>query len=394
MQAASLVAFAASCRLPGAQFACQLLEPCDLPDLSSRPARRPMSAERPDTKELAVSRIKLRHFRCFEQCELEFAPNTNFIIGPNARGKTSILEGVCILLRLQSPRVSTLARVIQHDRRGFVTDGFFGQRHLQFYYSRERKKLALDGVEQSTAREWLQIARVMWFGNEDIEIVRGAAEQRRRFLDFVAAQRDPGYAQTLRAYQHALRSRNHLLKQPTLRWREIAAFDVPLLEHGAALTQARRELLTLLQNASEPAHLEISGRSEVLRLDYVPGTGEDFAAALGAARAEDARLRQSTVGPHRDDVRFFINGVSTDDASEGQQRTLVLALKAGACRLLEQHFGVPPVLLIDDIFGELDSARRNALLAALPAAAQRIITTTQLQWIPSTAGMHVIDLGP
>ena len=179
---------------------------------------------------LAVSRLHLRHFRCFEQFEAEFAPGVNFIIGPNARGKTSLLEAVCILLRLQSPRVSQLARVVQHGRRGFVTDGFFGARHLQFYYGTQRKKLALDGVEQPGAREWLQLARVMWFGNDDIELVRGSAEKRRRFLDFVAVQRDATYRASLRAFEHALRSRNHLLKQPSPRWREIAAFDAPLLE--------------------------------------------------------------------------------------------------------------------------------------------------------------------
>jgi DNA replication and repair protein RecF len=304
-----------------------------------------------------------------------------------------MLEGVCILLRLQSPRVATLARVIQHQRRGFVTDGYFGSRHLQFYYSRERKKLALDGVEQSGAREWLQIGRAIWFGNEDIEIVRGAGEQRRRFLDFVGVQWSSGYQVTLRAYQHALRSRNHLLKQPTQRWREIAAFDAPLIEHGNALTQARRELGHALQPLCSAAHLAISRHAETLAIAYIPGGTDDFAAALGEARSEDARLRQTTVGPHRDDLGFGLNGVSSDDASEGQQRTLVLSLKVGAARLLEQKAGIPPVLLIDDIFGELDTDRRNALLAALPATSQRIITTTQLTWVPSTAGMHVVNLG-
>ena len=91
--------------------------------------------------------LKLRHFRCFEQFETEFAQGTNFIVGPNAHGKTSLLEAACILLRLQSPRITQLARVVQHGRRGFVTDGFHGARHLQFYFSPERKKLALDQRE-------------------------------------------------------------------------------------------------------------------------------------------------------------------------------------------------------------------------------------------------------
>ena len=168
---------------------------------------------------------------------MEFAPGLNFIVGPNAHGKTSLLEAACILLRLQSPRVTRLAHVIQHERRGFVVDGYFGPRHLQFYFSRERKKLALDEVEQKNAREYLEIARVVYFANSDIELVRGSGEARRRFLDFVAAQRDGTYRQALRDYERALRSRNLLLKSASPRWREIAAFDEPLLSRGQRVTR-------------------------------------------------------------------------------------------------------------------------------------------------------------
>ncbi len=340
-----------------------------------------------------LGRLTLRHFRCFAQFETEFAPGTNFIVGPNAHGKTSLLEAACILLRLQSPRVTQLARVVQHGRRGLVTDGWHGARHMQFYFGTERKKLALDSVEQTNAKEWLQIARVVWFGNDDIELVRGGAEKRRRFLDFVAVQRDAAYRSELRAFEHALRSRNHLLKQPSQRWREIAAFDQPLIGHGSYVSAARRNLITELQAESDAAHRAISGARESLRLDYAPGDGGDFAGTLAAAQREDARLRQTTIGPHRDDVHFALNDLSADDASEGQQRTLVLALKLGAARLLEGHFGTPPLLLLDDIFGELDPQRRNALLAALPANAQRIITTTHLDWMPDAEAAHVLRLG-
>ena len=340
-----------------------------------------------------LGRLTLRHFRCFEQFEAEFAPGTNFIVGPNARGKTSLLEAACILLRLQSPRITQLARVVQHARRGFVTDGFHGARHLQFYFGTERKKLALDSVEQTNAKQWLQIARVVWFGNDDIELVRGSAEKRRRFLDFTAMQRDAGYRSELRAFEHALRSRNHLLKQPSQRWREIAAFDRPLIEHGNYVSAARGKLITDLQTESAAAHHAISGARESLRPEYAPGDGGDFAATLSAAQREDARLRQTTTGPHRDDVHFFLNDLSADDASEGQQRTLVLALKLGAARLLARHFGTPPLLLLDDIFGELDPQRRNALLAALPADSQRIITTTHLDWMPDAGEARVLRLG-
>ena len=340
-----------------------------------------------------LTSLKVRHFRCFEQFEWELGSGSNFIIGPNAHGKTSLLEAACILLRLQSPRVASLARVVQHERRGFVVDGYFAQRHLQFYYSTQRKKLALDSVEQTNSKEWLQLGRVVWFGNEDIELARGGAEKRRKFLDFIGTQRDAGYRTSLRAFEHALRSRNHLLKQPSQRWREIAAFDGPVLQHGDYVRTVRHGLLAELQADADAAHFAISGQRESLRLEYVPGDHGDFAAALAAAKVEDARLRQTTIGPHRDDVRFFLNQLPADDASEGQQRTLVLALKLCATRLLERHFGTPPLLLLDDIFGELDPVRRNALLAALPPAAQKVITTTHLDWMPDAGDGRVLKLG-
>ncbi|HYR59512.1 MAG TPA: DNA replication and repair protein RecF [Chthoniobacteraceae bacterium] len=340
--------------------------------------------------------LKVRNFRCFAAREAEFAPGLNLIVGPNAIGKTSLLEAACVLLRLQSPRVTRLAHAIKHERRGVVVDGYFGnaggQRHLQFYFSRERKKLALDEVEQKTARGYLEIGRVVWFSNADIDIVRGSGEGRRRFLDFVAAQRDGTYRKALRDYERALRSRNLLLKAPAPRWREIAAFDEPLLAAGQRVTDARRRLLAELQPEANAAHAAISGARETLRVEYAPGAGGDFAAALAEARREDARLRQTSAGPHRDDVHFFLNEIASDYASEGQHRTLVLALKLGAARLLERHFGAPPVLLLDDIFGELDLDRRSALLAALPAAAQKLITTTHLDWMPAGGDARVLRL--
>lgn len=337
--------------------------------------------------------IKVRHFRCFDAFDAAFEPGLNLIIGPNARGKTSLLEAACILLRLASPRISRLGHVVQHERRGFVVDGFFGDRHMQFYFSRERKKLALDEVEQKTATEYLKLGRLVYFSNSDIEIVRGSGEVRRRFLDFIAVQRESGYRTALRGYERALRSRNLLLKAPQPRWREIAAFDEPLVAHGNVLTDARARLLAELEPLAQAAHHAISGARETLRVEYQPGAGADFASLLAHSHSEDARLRQTSVGPHRDDVHFFLNEISADFASEGQQRTLVLALKLGAAKLLAEHFETPPLLLLDDIFGELDPARRNALLAALPADSQKLITTTHLDWMPAETTAHILRLG-
>ncbi len=347
-----------------------------------------MTTDRP----LILSSLKLRHFRCFEAFETEFAPGLNLIVGPNARGKTSLLEAACVLLRLQSPRVTRIASLIQHGRRGFVVDGYFGARHLQFYFGRDRKKLALDEVEQKSAHEYVEIARLVYLSNSDIETLRGPAEMRRRFLDFVAAQQESGYRQALRRYLQALRSRNTLLKAPTARMREIAAFDEPLLTSGNVLIAARTRLIADLQSPVNAAHHAVSGGRESVRLEYVPGAGDDFAKALAAARSEDARLRQTSVGPHRDEVRLILNDQPSEIASEGQQRTLVLSLKLAAARLLEERFDAPPVLLLDDIFGELDPERRNAVFRALPQNAQILVTTTHLDWRSDQTAAHTLLL--
>lgn len=328
-----------------------------------------------------LSRIKLRNFRCFEAIECEFAPGVNAIVGPNAKGKTSLLEAACVLLRLQSPRVSMLARAIRHDQKSFVLDGYFEQRHMQFYFSAQRKKLALDSVEQKSSRQYLAIARVVYFSNHDLELVYGPAEQRRRFLDFVAGQIDAGYRKALRAYERALRSRNHLLKLPQPKWREVAAFDVPLIEAGDYLIESRSRLIEALGPPANSAQQAISGDAESLRLAYMPGGGAHFAQALEASRADDLRLRQTTAGPHRDDMALVLNERASEFASEGQQRSMALALKLAQAAVLQHHAGAPPLLLIDDIFGELDARRRNALMLNLPAGSQKLITTTSLDWL-------------
>ena len=342
-----------------------------------------------------LTSLSARHFRCFETLGCDFAPGMNVFVGANAQGKTSLLEAVCVLARLQSPRTSRLGDALQHGRRGFVVDGHMDERHMQFYYAPERRKLALDSVAQTGTADYLEVARVVWFGSADIDLVRGPADLRRKFLDFVAFQINPGYRQTLRAYEKALRSRNHLLKAPRPDWREIAAFDGPLLEHGIALTQARERLLRDLEPRAAAGLRAMSGAAEEFQLRYAKGSGEDFPAELVAARDADARLRQTGTGPHRDDVELLLNGRGSQFASEGQQRSMAVALKLGQARLLEAREGRPPLLLIDDIFGELDLARRNALLGHLPAESQQLITTTHLDWLSGIVPgrVHRVDHG-
>jgi DNA replication and repair protein RecF len=179
-----------------------------------------------------------------------------------------------------------------------------------------------------------------------------------------------------------LRSRNFLLKEGPHRRREISAYDGPLLAAGNYLGRVRGELCTELAPLVANHVAAISPRGESCGLHYERSGGDDFTAALHASADEERRLRQTVVGPHRDDVMLALDGAAASTfASEGQQRTLTLALRLAQAELIRARRGSPPVYLLDDIFGELDTERRRRLLAALPADSQRILTTTTWQWL-------------
>jgi DNA replication and repair protein RecF len=332
---------------------------------------------------MQVARIEIHDFRCFQQTSFAPAPGLNLLSAPNASGKSSILEAICILLRLQSPRARTLTETIRHQAPGLSLRGQCGSRFVECHLSRaEGRKLLLDDVVQSRSDQYLGIGLVAFFSNDDMELIRGTSSKRRRYLDFLGAQCDPGYLKHLRAYERALRSRNFLLKDGPHRTRELAAYDGPLISAGSYLADVRQQLCCELAPLVERHIQAISTRGETTHLLYERSGGNDLAGALSASASEERRLRQTVVGPHRDDVSLTLDGVAAGTfASEGQQRTFALALRLAQAELIRQRRGTTPIYLLDDIFGELDTERRRRLLGALPSDAQRILTTTTWQWL-------------
>jgi DNA replication and repair protein RecF len=333
-----------------------------------------------------VSRFLVRDFRCFTKFEIDLHSDLTCVVGKNALGKTSLLEALAVLIRLQSPRTNSLQPAIRNGARGLVVDGIVYNYHLQCYYSASRRKLALDSVEQKDPAAYLNVGRVVFFANSDIDIIRGSGDGRRRFLDFVGNQLFRNYREILRSYEKALRSRNAYLKMVPARPKEVAAYTKPLLKFGHQLTALRAFLAERLEPYVVSSFASVSDRGEPFAIKYHPGATDDFERALSESGAEEKRLRATVVGPHRDDLHFFVQSQPADlFASEGQQRTLAIALKLGQARVLQAEWRQPPLLLVDDIFGELDRDRRNRLLASLPAESQRVVTTTGISWLADAA---------
>lgn len=332
-----------------------------------------------------ITELRLRDFRCFDELCIHPTPGRNFLIGPNAQGKTSVLEAACILLRLQSPRTSSLSEAVRFGTAGFGLAGTCSGRPLAVKFTQSLKSFAVDNQPQSPSADYLAVGRVAWISNDDLLLVRGSGAQRRKFLDFLGAQVIPGYLRELRTYERALRARNALLRD-NRPLREITAFNPPLASAGGTLVTARRELCDALAPLVEAGYHHLANAVESLVVHYKPNVETDLADALAESTADDTRLRQTQRGPHRDDLGMELAGRDAATfASEGQLRSAALALKLAQAAHLTSQSGHPPVYLIDDVFGELDPDRRNRLLAAIPTNAQSLITTTSLAWATSDA---------
>ncbi|MGB1260261.1 MAG: DNA replication/repair protein RecF [Akkermansiaceae bacterium] len=327
----------------------------------------------------------MQNFRCFDALALEFPPEGAVMVGANAQGKTSILEAVCVLTRLQSPRSPRMGKMLKVETPEFGIAGNCWESERQVRYApRKGLSMMIDDEAVAKQNEYLTGGLIVWMGNDDLDLVRGSGKSRRRYLDFLGCQVDPLYRDHLHRYQRVLKARNLLLKDQSLNNREgeLAAYTELLVKHGEYLTKVRRDLVGLLEPESTTAQAAVSSCDERVGMEYLPGSGDDLAESLAMTSERERRTGQTVAGPHRDEVRLTINGMAAADfASEGQQRTLALSLKLAQGCLLENKARRLPVYLLDDIFGELDTDRRNALMEVLPTSAQKLITTTNIDWM-------------
>ena len=331
-----------------------------------------------------ISRLELREFRCFESLAYEPGPTLSFLTGPNARGKTSVLEAACMLLRLRSPRTSTPGEMVRFGGSAFALEGVMdsekGATRMALTSTPPARLLKLDGVIQQSTGDYLAQGRIVWFGSDDLLLVNGPAERRRKLLDAAGLQlpriAEGRYGGDLKTYERALRSRNLLLREGKPR-AQIESYDILLSDAGDRLIAARRDIIASLAPLAATSCALISGES--LELSYAPGASLPMRAALEESRPSEIRLRQTRVGPQRDDVEILLGGIPAGAfASEGQRRTVALALKLAVAALLTRENGTAPLLLLDDIFGELDPSRRDALLAGMPSGSQAMLTTADL----------------
>jgi DNA replication and repair protein RecF len=245
--------------------------------------------------------------------------------------------------------------------------------------------LSLDAAPVRRLTDYLGTLRAVVFCSEDLQLVKGTARSRRRFIDLLLSQSRPDYLPLLQRYTRAVRSRNSLLKRHHLDDVLLESFSKEVVELGQRIVRLRQELIPRVSPLVRLAYRRISHDAEELRISYKPSVKGDFAVELAKSRERERRYKSTLVGPHRDDLDLLLNEKpAAQFGSEGQKRTLAVALKIAQAEYLAGIHGHPPVLLIDDVMGELDEKRRGGLLPLLEkcgnARGQVFMTCTEENW--------------
>lgn len=335
-----------------------------------------------------LAHLRLRDFRNYARLNADFSPGFHLLLGDNAQGKTNILEAIYLLATLRSFRGVGGAQMVRHAAKGYFVGASVvsaAKHEIKMYWSLTERKISLDDQPVRRLTDYLGTLRAVAFCTEDLQLVKGPARTRRRFLDLLLAQTQTNYLPLLQRYAQALRLRNSLLKQRTPDPALLDSFSQELVSIGNQLIAARRELLPRISPLARLAYRRISHDAEELRLEYQPSVKADFAVELSRSLARESTYRSTLVGPHRDELALLLNDQpAAQFGSEGQKRTLAIALKMAQAEYVTGILGAPPVLLIDDVMGELDAKRRAGLLPLLErshhARGQVFMTCTEEKW--------------
>lgn len=335
-----------------------------------------------------LAHLRLRDFRNYARLDAEFSAGFHLFLGDNAQGKTNILEAIYLMSTLRSFRGVGSAQMVRHGQKGYFVGGAVvaqGEQQIKMYWSAAERQLSLNGQPVRRLSDYLGALRTVVFCSEDVQLVKGPARARRRFLDLLLTQTTPAYLPLLQRYTRAVRSRNALLKQRTVDQIALESFSTEVVKLGTEITRLRRELTPKFSPMARLAYRRISNDAEELRLEYQPSVKGDFAVELAKNRAREMAYRATLLGPHRDEIALLLNDKpAAQFASEGQKRTLAIALKMAQAEYLTGIHGSSPILLIDDVMGELDAKRRSGFVPLLDKAqqfrGQVFMTATEENW--------------
>ncbi len=338
---------------------------------------------------MLLTNLHLAQFRNYKEAELTFGKELNFLVGNNAQGKTNLLEAIFYLCHLSSPRTAEDSDLVMFGSNEALVAGLLqkisGDYELEVTIPvKGKKKATIDGVAQYKLADFQGILICVYFSPDDLKLVKGGPSERRRFMDLEISQVNPYYRYALVQYNKVLQQRNNLLKERKIDIKLLEVFSEQLIETGSLIIERRVAMIKRLNLLSRLLQRRLTDLKENLMLEYTPSfeikndLKEDFKKALELSLEEEKQKGYTLIGPHRDDFSMMIDDLDVRSfGSQGQQRTVVLALKLAELEFLRGEAGEYPILLLDDVFSEIDDLRRIKLF--------EIIKQNKVQTFISTA---------
>ena len=345
--------------------------------------------------------LKLHNFRNYK--ELVFKPKNqkNILVGKNASGKTNILEAVYFLSTLRSFRTTRAKELIAWGEDGFFVSAEIESaginESVKIYYSEKKKAVSLNETNIKKATELLGIFYTVIFSPSDMNLIKGDPSLRRKFLDVLLSQISPSYLSALQSYKKTLQQKNIVLKSERVDRKLLETYNNQLALYGSKLIFLRSQAIKNLNSISCKIFENFSRTNDNLMVKYfslskaVPELGEIefknlFTAELEKNLVNELKRKTCLVGPHRDDFLFYINARNAKSfASEGQKRSIVFCLRLAEYELAKKKFGDHPVILMDDVFGELDVDKKNMLRTVIDPESQVFVTCTETDTLAGLA---------
>lgn len=329
---------------------------------------------------MLIKNISLMDYRNIKKLNIDLSPNVNVFYGNNAQGKTNILESIYMCATGRSQRTHISKELISfgcdsaHIQLTIQKESYQDKINIHIK-SNNKKGIAINNIPVRNVNELFGTVNVIFFSPEDLNLVKEGPSNRRKYMDIELCQLSRIYADNLSRYYRILKERNLLLKKNT-NLITLDVYDQQLVTYGEKVIKARQEFIEDISNRASVIHNDIT-LGESLEIKYCGNvSANEFIHKLKANREKDIYYKTTSVGIHKDDLLFNINGINARDyGSQGQQRTVCLSLKLAEVSIVKEKTGYMPVLLLDDVLSELDRSRQLYILKSINGV-QTIITST------------------
>jgi DNA replication and repair protein RecF len=335
-----------------------------------------------------INKLKLYKFRCFENYEIDFSDKINILVGDNAVGKTSVVEAIHCFGFAKSHRTNNDIQLIKSGNDHSFIKGIFENQgrksEITLSFTEKGKKIINNSKPYSNLSDYIGFLNVVIFCPEDLELVKGGPANRRKFLDSNISQINPLYLKSSINYRKILKERNEVLKQiaeeVSKDYNLLDVYTKTLVKEAKNIIKARNEFIDLINPHIEKIAKVISNDKELVKLKYMPSVEyEKIEEVFKTNLKNDLFYKTTTKGPHRDDFEIELNGVNIANfGSQGQQRTAVLALKLALAEVISKN-NSNLIVILDDVFSELDLNRQNQIISLLNNSKQIFITTTSVE---------------